>query len=407
MARRVYVHIGLPKTGTSYLQRSLWLSRPALAASGVLLPGESHQVQRFAFWDLLGRRLRGVNQPKVPGSWNSLVQAIGCWTGDRVILTDEFLVNARPAHVRRMVRALAPAEMHVVVTVRDLGRLICSMWEQEVAKSRTWSWSEFLAAVRDPNRGPATAGIAFWLRCDLQKILATWEQAVPPERIHIVVVPPPGSPPTRLLERFAATLDLDVDALTPPPAEVNNSVGVTETEILRRLNTGLGGRLNERQYLHIMRRIVKPVLRSRTGTSRTGTSRIEFSAADREWIDDRTTELVDFLKSRPYQVVGDLDDLVAVDGSAVGVDPQHVSEAALTEAAVAVLTATVEQYADLWWKTQRRRGLTNEAEWRTRLTSAGRALGYKARFGVLEEADRSRLVARAAQLYLRHTSRGQ
>lgn len=402
MARRVYVHIGLPKTGTSYLQQSLWLSRSALAASGVLLPGETHQVQRFAFWDLLGRRLRGVNQPKVPGSWNSLVEAIGSWPGDRVILTDEFLVNARPAHVRRMVRSMAPAEMHVVVTVRDLGRLICSMWEQEVAKSRTWSWPEFLAAVRDPGGGPATAGIAFWLRCDLQKILATWEQAVPPERIHIVVVPPPGSPPTRLLERFAAPLDLDVSALTPPPAAVNSSVGVTETEILRRLNAGLGGRLNERQYLHIMRRIVKPVLRSRTGTSR-----VEFSAGDREWIDNRTTEIVDFLQSRPYQVVGDLDDLATLDGSVDGVDPQHVSEAALTDAAVAVLTATIEQYADLWWKTQRRRDLTNEAGWRTRLTSAGRALGYKARFAVLEEADRSRLVARATQLYLRRTSRGR
>lgn len=402
MARRVYVHIGLPKTGTSYLQRSLWLSRRALAASGVLLPGETHQVQRFAFWDLLGRRLRGVSQPKVPGSWNSLVEAIGSWPGDRVVLTDEFLVNARPAHVRRMVRALAPAEVHVVVTVRDLGRVICSMWEQEVAKSRTWSWSEFLAAVRDPGRGPATAGIAFWLRCDLQKILATWEHAVPPERIHVVVVPPPGSPPTQLLDRFAATLDLDVKALTPPPAEVNNSVGVTETEILRRLNAGLGGRLNERQYLHIMRRVVKPVLRSRTGTNR-----IEFSAEDREWIDDRTTELVEFLKNRPYRVVGDLDDLVAVDGSAGGDDPQHVSEAALADAAVAVLTATVEQYADLWWKTQRRRDLTNETEWRTRLTSAGRALGYKARIGVLEKADRSRFVAGAMQLYLRRTSRGR
>jgi hypothetical protein len=402
MARRVYVHIGLPKTGTSYLQRSLWLSRRALAASGVLLPGETHQVQRFAFWDLLGRRLRGVNQPKVPGSWNSLVEAIGSWPGDRVVLTDEFLVNARPAHVRRMVRALAPAEMHVVVTVRDLGRVICSMWEQEVAKSRTWSWSEFLAAVRDPGRGPATAGIAFWLRCDLQKILATWEHAVPPERIHVVVVPPPGSPPTQLLDRFASTLDLDVKTLTPPPAEVNNSVGVTETEILRRLNAGLGGRLNERQYLHIMRRVVKPVLRSRSGTSR-----IELSAEDRKWIDDRTTELVEFLKNRPYRVVGDLDDLVAVDGSAVGDDPELVSEAALTDAAVAVLTATVEQYADLWWKTQRRRDLTNKAEWRTRLPSAGRALGYKARIGVLEKADRSRLVARATQLYLRGTSRGR
>ena len=41
MARRVYVHVGLPKTGTTYLQHMLWESREALAADGVLFPGET------------------------------------------------------------------------------------------------------------------------------------------------------------------------------------------------------------------------------------------------------------------------------------------------------------------------------------------------------------------------------
>jgi len=35
----VYLHIGEPKTGTSYLQNSLWSNRAGLAAQGVVLPG--------------------------------------------------------------------------------------------------------------------------------------------------------------------------------------------------------------------------------------------------------------------------------------------------------------------------------------------------------------------------------
>lgn len=403
MARTVYVHVGLPKTGTSYLQHTLWSSRDALAQAGVLVPGDTHQFQRFGFWDLLGRRLRGVNQPMVPGSWDALVDAIRSGPGDRVILSDEFLVNARPVHVRRMMRALAPAEMHLVITVRDLGRLIGSMWQQDLSKARTSSWSEFVTAVRDPAQGPATAGIAFWLRCDLQRILSTWEEAVPPERTHVVVVPPPRSPPTQLLDRFAIATDLERAALTAPAHQVNTSLGVTEAELLRRLNESLASRLNERQYLHILRRVVKPVLRNRTGSG-SGPGVIRLPAEERDWLADRTTEMIELLKNRPYHVVGDLDDLVPrMDPDPD--DPDRVSDAELADAALAALTVAVEQYAGLWWKTQRRRDLTNQAESGTRIASACRALGYKAKVGVLELADRNRLVARATQMYVRRISR--
>jgi len=54
MLGRVYVHIGLPKTGTSYLQRTLWRNRAELARVGVYLPGERRLAQRYAVWDLLG-----------------------------------------------------------------------------------------------------------------------------------------------------------------------------------------------------------------------------------------------------------------------------------------------------------------------------------------------------------------
>ena len=38
---RVYLHIGAPKTGTTYLQEVLFTNRARLAEHGVLYPGES------------------------------------------------------------------------------------------------------------------------------------------------------------------------------------------------------------------------------------------------------------------------------------------------------------------------------------------------------------------------------
>ena len=49
------------------------------------------------------------------------------------------------------------------VTVRDLARVLPSLWQQEIRKGRTWMWPEFLSSVRDPQSGSVTAAAAFCL----------------------------------------------------------------------------------------------------------------------------------------------------------------------------------------------------------------------------------------------------
>ena len=40
---RVFVHIGLPKTGTSYLQGVLWGQREQLRSAGLFVPGRERR----------------------------------------------------------------------------------------------------------------------------------------------------------------------------------------------------------------------------------------------------------------------------------------------------------------------------------------------------------------------------
>ncbi len=42
MTQRVYLHVGAPKSGTTYLQQTLRTNRDRLEAAGVLVAGESH-----------------------------------------------------------------------------------------------------------------------------------------------------------------------------------------------------------------------------------------------------------------------------------------------------------------------------------------------------------------------------
>ena len=117
MARRVFVHLGLPKTATTYLQTILWSSRDRLRADGLLLPGEERRDHLWA-----SRVVReDPNLAKHPElhrtAWARLRQALGEWDGDGLV-SHEFFAAASPPQAARMIDDLAPAEVHVVATAR-------------------------------------------------------------------------------------------------------------------------------------------------------------------------------------------------------------------------------------------------------------------------------------------------
>ncbi len=397
MTDRVFIHVGLPKTGTSYLQSTLWRSQPGLSEQGVAVPGERHQFQRRAVWDLMGRRL--ADDSHVAGSWRALIEEIRSTPEPTVILSEEFLVHASRRQIRRVVADLAPAEVHIIVTVRDLTRAIGSMWQYEVSQGSTWPWAEFVTSVRDPDQGPPTAGVGFWLRYDLRRLLSAWEDSIPGHRISVVIVPPEGAPPRLLLERFATSVGVKAELLTTPSVQLNTSVGVAETEVLRRVNEGLGGRLNDRQRLRVFGRAVKPALRSRNSSTQ-----LKMPDAVRAWLVEYSEEITGFLRTSPYNVVGDLNDLRPQPEAFEGADPAEVKDAELLAAALVGLTGTIDHYATYWWQ-MRHRKEPDDVDARTRIVSSTRALWFKIRAQAFDLADENKRVAKVARSYLRRRSK--
>jgi hypothetical protein len=398
MSGRVYLHVGLPKTGTTYVQTSLWESQRRLEANQILLPGGSRLAQRRAVYDLLGRRLGGDDNAEVPGSWSRLVK-VAASTQDSAIISEELLVHARPKQARRIIGELAPADVHVVVTVRDLARALPSMWQYEVSHGATWSWDSFLAAVRDPAGGPPTAGVGFWLRYDLGRVLRLWQSVVPPERIHVVLVPGPDAPPDRLLERFAAAVDVPPDLLTPSSVGGNQSVGVVGTEVIRRLNIDLGDGLSERQRLRVVR-VLRSALRGYSGTSE-----LRIPEAHRAWLQDKSDALIADLKSSGSHIVGDVDDLRPdVSPRPDAIDPAVLTAETLLEASSAALAGLTVGYAKLGRRVQRSQGSETTAV-PSRLRSSLRAFRFGVQSRVFDKADHNRLIALMVRRYYRRSSR--
>ncbi len=255
MAQRVVLHVGCLKSGTSYLQRTLDRNRDALAAQGFLFPGTGWRQQVAAVIDVRGHRRDGVVPADAVGAWDRLRTEIAAWPGTAIV-SMEFLATTTPAGIRRIVASLAPASVEVVVTVRDLGRTIPSMWQESVKNGEAGTWAEFVGAVRhgDPRQpGPARR---FWRHQAATPIARRWSRGVGADAVTIVTLPPAGSADDLLWRRFCTAVGLDPEPFDLTRA-ANESLGAASAEVMRTLNERLGGALSTHDYNAVVKRLAK------------------------------------------------------------------------------------------------------------------------------------------------------
>lgn len=232
MTRRVFLHIGLPKTGTTYLQSILWGQCDLLRERGLLLPG-SRREHLWASGDVRGERRLDRRHADAPGSWGRLVDEIAGWSGDALV-THEFFCGASADQVGAALARLAdagPDEVHVVVTAREMVSLVTARWQEWVKNGATGEIDSY------PTREDADPADEWgWGTLDLGDVLARWSAHVPPERIHVLCPPAPGEPETVLWERFASVLGLDPSGVDTGSARQNRSLGLVAVEVMRRVN---------------------------------------------------------------------------------------------------------------------------------------------------------------------------
>ncbi len=120
------VHIGPAQTGTTSLRRTL-------RASGGQGPGRRYAGDR-ALVRAVTDQLSAYSEDAPPPirEWHALAREIRAAREPRLLVSSEFFAWATPDIVRRVVNDLGPAGVHVAVTLRPLGRVIPSMWQQNV-----------------------------------------------------------------------------------------------------------------------------------------------------------------------------------------------------------------------------------------------------------------------------------
>lgn len=396
--RRVVLHVGLHKTGTTYLQSVLRANADALAGQGVWVPvpdGTGVPSATMAAWDLRGRRSERSGDRRQVGQWDALRAAAARSPLPVALVSAESLSLLTRRQASRTVAGFADRSPTVVVTCRDLGRVLVSAWQESVKNGAVEDWATYVAMVRDREARGRDPARGFWLNHDLSAVLGVWGDTVPAGRLVVVTLPPAGAPPGTLLARFAEAAGFDPSPLDTSSARTNPGLGVAGTEVVRRLNLRLGRRLNGRQHGHVVRYVVAGGLRE------AGDERIGLPAGELPWLTGEAHRTLAAVARSGARVVGDLDDLLPrADPPARA--PGSATEAEVAAAAMVGLELLAERYGRLWWRTGRADPAVVEPEGlRTRLGSARRRLDFTCRRLVADAADRNRVAARAISAYLR------
>ena len=333
---RIYLHIGEPKTGTTFLQDVMWGNRSWLAARGIVLPGYSHQDHSRASRDLR-ETPRVASDPARPwaGEWDVLTRQALC-ARQTAVISDELLAACTPRQADRAVRSLLAAEVHVILTVRDFATLLPAEWQEKVKCGSTARWEGWLGWVTDI--GPAAdrrSRAWFWNVHDTLAVLDAWSQHIPPDHVHVITMPREG-PADELWIRFASVLGIDSRGVELGRARANSSLGLPEAELLRRMNEALTDEIPEWFYT----RHIKPTLAHDILGTQPRRTRLAVPAARQAWVREQAESLVTGLRDAKYSVVGDLGELLPQPARGrLAESPDQLGDHLLLEAAVRAAAA--------------------------------------------------------------------
>lgn len=302
--KKVLLHVGTPKTGTSYLQDVLFRNREVLRTQGILYPADRFDEHFLAALDLMRLPWGGLETQAV-GAWDRLSTQVRDWPGTSII-SHEILSTASPTQIDRALKSFGDGvEVHLIVSVRDLVRQVPAEWQENLKHRSLVSYARFLEIIGDPARD-TKIGSWFWGAQEIPDILDRWGATLPPSQVHLVTVPRPGAAPDELWRRFSRAFGLDGLDLDLTPERANPSLGVPETALLRLINKRVTTVVAPSDY----RPLVRELLAHQTLSRRTASARLGLPPDTQAWIQGLSRAWVEEVEKRGYDVIGDSEDLL-------------------------------------------------------------------------------------------------
>ena len=223
--RRLILHVGEHKTGSTYLQKRLSAERDYLASQGVWFPEEfisifgHHKIPSFLQWTV---DEEGMQQVRMSLAGSSA-------PADTAIVSSENFCTLRPERLVLLADVLSDWDVEVVYFLRHLGGFWVSHWQEVIKHGGDATFPEYLARASGPDSGQRS-------RLDQASQIENLAAAFGREKVHIVAYDNLLYDNVDLYEYFmklAVGLELQDQS---SDERVNRSFEAERVELLRALN---------------------------------------------------------------------------------------------------------------------------------------------------------------------------
>ena len=296
------VHIGPHKTGTTAVQAALWRARPALIEQGVRHLGRARNPADAVRAATGQSSPYAVDSPPPIRHWRSLVKEAHAAHEPRLVMSSEFFAWAKPDDVRRIVEDLGSERVHIAVTLRSLGRVMPSMWQQNVQANAIADFDTWLHSMleRPPDKPPAP----FWTLHRHDELVARWADVVGPDRVTVIVVDDRDH--GMVLRAFEQLLGLRDGTLEAHRDLANRSMTLPEVEAVRAFNVAFRAEgLDRALHARVMRFGAAQLMKQREPSP--GEPRVEMPSWALDHVDGIAREMVDAIAASGVRIVGDIE----------------------------------------------------------------------------------------------------
>jgi hypothetical protein len=314
-ANSIMLHIGAHKTGTTTLQAALFTASKQLEEQGVInLVADGEETANPAARAV--QRLPSSGSAGAPVNynvWTTLVRQAQAHPNQLVSISAEAFAVSESLVIKQIVNDLGLDRLQVVITLRSLGKILPSQWQQDLhgawlsAKFEEWLRETLKEARPIKKIGPLQVPHQFWFRHRHDALLQRWIDVVGRDRITLVVADDQRK--SSLLEHFEDLLSLREGTLSSIAVARNQSMTLPEMQIMQRYgelleSSELGKKIFAQSRYHKALRILRKIRSVNTSDARLVIPEWSF-----ERVSDLQREMVEHMQASGVAVIGTLNQL--------------------------------------------------------------------------------------------------
>ncbi len=312
MSKKVYLHVGFHKTGTTAIQESLFSSSQSLENLSLNYVTGGGKAGHKAAWALSGRtwgwKKRGGSKTPI-SEWKKALRKIKL-SKKSSLLSSEFFSELTNKQLARLSKDLRGLDVQIIFTLRPLSKILPSSYQQHLKYGLKASYGEWLVDIfAEPGKSKLTP--SFWKRHNHVKVIERWIKVFGNSNIHLIIVD--EDKPDQLYRSFEEILNIPSQTLTAVKSVGSNrSLSYAEISLLLAINRAFPAERSWADYELFIRNSAIGHL----------TDEVKLTAEDErlftpEWAIERVTELVNVnvtgIKAAGIKIYGDLQNLLDTD----------------------------------------------------------------------------------------------